>query len=100
MADEWVREWRSSRSPDNQRQATPAYPRAYSLWHYQEYDVIEAARLLRNPPLQTSTVCGYILEAIRIERLQFEAERLRSVLAHLPELAMRRKYQGLKRQVE
>ena len=99
MADEWVREWRSTRSPDNQVQAIPAYLRAYSLWHHQEYNVVEAARLLRNPPLQTSTVCGYILEAIRIERLPFEAERLRSVLGLRPELAMRRKYQGLRRQI-
>ena len=99
MADEWVREWRSTRSPGSQSQSPAAFLRAYSLWHHQEYDVVEAARLLRNPPLQISTVCHYILRAIRIDKLPFEEERLNSVLAHVPNAAIRGRYQLSRRQI-
>ena len=99
IADAWVVEYRSSRPSDAKTKATPAFLRAYSLWHHQEVEVLEAAKLLRDPPLQTSTVCCYILEAVRIEKLPFTVERLREVLKQV-EGTTGGRYQGLRKLVE
>lgn len=66
--------------------ATAASLRAYHIWHYNRDLNPEAiARLLRNPPLQTLTVVNYILEAIRLEKLPYDAPRLQAeVLSLLP----------------
>ena len=98
-ADIWVAEYRISRLSDSKTKATPAFLRAYSLWHHQEVEVLEAAKLLRDPPLQSSTVCCYILEAVRIEKLPFVVERLRNVLKQVEGTSGRR-YQALKKLVE
>ncbi|KAI9818211.1 MAG: hypothetical protein M1827_000836 [Pycnora praestabilis] len=89
-AEAWVAQWRSIPSEATQRKsnatrATPAYLRAYSLWHHQGHDVKGIAQLLRDPPLQVSTVTGYILEAIRIEKLPYDKTRVKEVVAQLPE---------------
>jgi len=98
-ADAWVAEYRASRPTDAKTKATPAFLRAYSLWHHQEVEVEDAARLLRDPPLQVSTVCCYILEAVRIEKLPFGVERLREVLRQAEGTGGGR-YAGLRKMVE
>lgn len=98
-ADAWVAEYRTSRPADARTKATAAFLRAYSLWHHQEVEVGDAARLLRDPPLQVSTVCCYILEAVRIDKLPFEVERLRQVLRQVEGTGGGR-YAGLRKMVE
>ena len=78
--------------------ATPAALRAYAIWHDMGADVAEVAASLRDPPLQMSTVVGYILEAVRLEKLDFEEDRLKLVLQELPETGSSR-YKGLRKAV-
>ena len=55
--------------------------RAYYLWHQNEdLGPQQIAELLRTPPLQTTTVVNYILEAIRLEHLQYHKGRLKKEL--------------------
>ncbi|KAM3562670.1 hypothetical protein MY1884_001695 [Beauveria asiatica] len=58
--------------------ARPSALRTFYLWQAND-DLAPAdvARLLREPPLQTGTVIGYILDAIQAEKLAFPKERLR-----------------------
>src|SRR6266536_786012 len=61
--------------------ATFANLRTYFLWSFNpELSLGEIAALLRDPPLQTRTVASYILEAIKLEELPYEHDRLRHVL--------------------
>lgn len=65
--------------------------RAYYLWHSNaDLDAEDVAGLLRDPPLATKTVVGYIIKAIRAERLPYDRERmLKGVLEKLPESELR-----------
>ena len=99
-AEAWVAAWRTNLPVAYKAKATPAYLRAYAVWHDQGFDVSETASLLRDPPLQVTTVSSYILEAIRMEKLAYEPKRLREVLGHLPESVAKGKYQSLRRQLE
>ncbi|KAB5575686.1 hypothetical protein GE09DRAFT_600328 [Coniochaeta sp. 2T2.1] len=60
--------------------------RAYHMWHHNpDLEPVAIAKLLRDPPLQTSTVVNYILEAIRLEKLPYDAYRLQDeVLSLIP----------------
>jgi hypothetical protein len=80
--------------------ATPSSLRAYFIWYNNpSLSLPEIAALLREIPLQTTTVVNYIVEAIRVEKLPFEKQRLRDVLGHLPEGVVRGRYRGLGRAV-
>jgi hypothetical protein len=86
-AETWLTEFRAhSKRSLKTVKAAPASLRAYHIWHYNEDLYPQAiAKLLRNPPLQTSTVVNYILEAIRVEKLPYDATRLHGeVLSLLP----------------
>ena len=63
----------------------PSILRAYFIWHENPNLSIEnIAALLREKPLQPSTVKSYILEAVRLEQLPYDKSRLRAVLEPLP----------------
>ena len=98
-AEHWLKQWHASLPQDYKPRATPAFMRAYSLWYHQAKDVQQAATLLRKPPLQLSTVSRYILEAIRIEKLPFEKERLQDVLKNLSGDVAKIRYQSLRKQL-
>lgn len=83
-ANSWVVQWRSALSPDYKPRALTHQLRAYALWQKQQQAVTTTAALLRDPPLQAATVATYILEALRTEKLPFEAGRLLEVLTYLP----------------
>ena len=61
--------------------------RAYYLWYKnEEMDAVNVAGVLRDPPLSTATVVGYIDGAIRLDRLPYEVRRLKEqVLDKLPD---------------
>lgn len=96
-ANSWVVQWRSTLSPDYKPRALTHQLRAYALWQKQQHAVTTTAALLRDPPLQTATVATYILEALRTERLPFEATRLVEVLKYLPATGQARYKSFLKR---
>ncbi|RCI08184.1 hypothetical protein L249_6244 [Ophiocordyceps polyrhachis-furcata BCC 54312] len=81
-AEQFVLEHRSS-SPST---AAPSALRAYHIWHTnQDLDPESIAKLLRDPPLKTTTVRSYILSAISVGRLPFDKDRLRTdILSTLP----------------
>lgn len=76
--------------------------RSYYIWHDNEgLHPMEIARLLRDPPLQTNTVVGYILDAISLQKLPFDSERLRNeVLSLVSKEIQERKYAKLVRQAD
>ena len=85
VANEWVAEWRNTLPEGYKARALPSQMRAYALWHHQRIGVPEAAALLRDPPLMQTTVTGYILEAIRMEKLDCEVQRVKTIWQGLPE---------------
>jgi hypothetical protein len=60
------------------------------------------AALLRDPPLQTTTVVSYILDAIRLGKLPFEKGRLREEVLGLlgEEVLSGGRYDGVVRACE
>lgn len=92
-AESWAADYRAEhpmRAPSHPSRPPASCPhsalRAYALWHHNlELSVAAVAAILRDPPLQTSTVTNYILEAVRVEKLPADRERLRGVMEPLPE---------------
>lgn len=93
MAEDWIDKWHTKRSATHKCLVMPSQLRAYSLWHEQQIDVSTAAALLRDPPLKKSTVAAYVLDAIRLEQLPFEKERIMPLIECL-HLAGRYKYEA------
>lgn len=54
----------------------------------------EIAALLRKPPLKEATVAQYVLEAVRLERLEIGGQGLEECLGYLGD-AVRVRYRGL-----
>ena len=97
-AEIWVTNWRSKLPPGYTSRAIPSQLRAYALWSEQGKEVSEVAEILRDPPLQATTVASYILEVIRLEKLPFSDHRLEKVWELLPARAQGRgrRPQGVK----
>jgi exonuclease 3'-5' domain-containing protein 2 len=59
--------------------APPSMLRAYYVWHSNtDLKPGDIAKLLRDPPLLTHTVTGYILDAIANEHLSYDKQRMTS----------------------
>ncbi|KAF2098510.1 ribonuclease H-like protein [Rhizodiscina lignyota] len=84
QAEAWIAEYEASLSPPRTLRASRTQLRAYALWQFHGLSVREAAAVLRDPPLKESTVASYIMEAIRVEQLDFKKERLLEVYAMVP----------------
>lgn len=96
-AETWLMEYRATR-PDGKTKAGPAALRAYFIWHANhDLSVDSIARLLRDPPLQLLTVCGYILDAVKVEKLAYDRVRLRQVLDLYPQDVAQRRFAPLVR---
>lgn len=96
-ANDWVSHWRGTLSPSYKPRALTCQLRAYALWHEQQHQIPAAAAFLRDPPLQKATVAAYVIEALRSEKLPFEATRLVEVVKCLPESGQARYENFLKR---
>ena len=83
-AETWVVNWRSKLINGYKPRAIPSQLRAYALWSELRKEVPEVAEILRDPPLQVTTVASYISEAIRLEKLPFDNHRLDKVFELLP----------------
>ncbi|PQE17038.1 3 -5 exonuclease protein [Rutstroemia sp. NJR-2017a BBW] len=79
----------------------PACLRAYFIWyHNPSLSLADIAALLRDPPLQMSTVVSYILEAIKRESLEFEKERLKEIMGTMSKDALWSRYRSLAKMVD
>jgi hypothetical protein len=86
------------RATHHQNRAAPSSLRCYFLWHHNpDLSIQEIAALLRDVPLQTSTVINYILESVKVEKLPFDKERLKEVLGFLPKEVVQSRYRTLAR---
>lgn len=91
-------EYRASH-PKNR--AAPSNLRAYFIWHdHPSKSIEDIAAMLRDPPLQTNTVVNYVLEAVRMEKLPFEKERLKEVLGRLPKEVVQGRFKTLLKAIE
>lgn len=97
-AEDWLVQLRATRS----LKAAPACLRAHRIWHTNaDLDPEALAKVLRDPPLQTATVVSYILDAIRLERLPYDAGRLQSeVLSLIPKETVASRYKSLAKACE
>ncbi|KAI0119958.1 ribonuclease H-like protein [Nemania sp. FL0031] len=82
VAEDRVASYRKSHP---QSRSTPAQLRSYFLWHCYDLSPATVAQLLRDPPLKTITVVGYILSVIQFEKLPVDRDRLREVADHIPQ---------------
>ncbi|KUI60788.1 hypothetical protein VP1G_08001 [Cytospora mali] len=100
-AEEWLMEYKSTQ-PDGKTTATAAALKAYFIWHANEdLDPGSIGALLREPPLQNSTVMGYILQSVKLEKLPFDIVRLKKeVLDEFPKDLARKAYKGLMKMVK
>ncbi|CAE7177921.1 hypothetical protein CFE70_005773 [Pyrenophora teres f. teres 0-1] len=69
----------SSTAPSRIR-ATVPHLRAYHLWHHQKRSIEDIRRVLRDPPMSSTTVTNYILQAVVLEKLEYEEKSLKSVM--------------------
>lgn len=92
-AETQLEEYKATR-PDGKTTAGAAALRAYFLWHENDdLDPTSIAALLRDPPLQTGTVSGYILDSVKREKLPFDRVRLqREVLDEFPQNLARKAF--------
>jgi ribonuclease D len=88
----------TSTSPSRIR-ATVPHLRAYHLWHHQKFLLDVIAKHLRDPPLSQSTVTSYILQAITLERLEYNNESMRQVIMALPLGLRKTRWKGLAEKV-
>lgn len=105
-AESWALAHRASNSPPSPSETSPLTAnfsalRVYALWYYNSsLSIADIASMLRDPPLRNSTVAVYILEAIRLEKLPFEKERLKTALQVVPDSQKLWRYKGLWKVVE
>lgn len=64
--------------------ATVPHLRAYHLWHEQNLSLDDIASHLRDPALSIGTVTGYILQAVTLEKLEYDEEAMRDVVKAMP----------------
>ncbi len=93
-AEKWLTVYRTA---NTKARSAPAALRAYRIWRENnDLDPVAIAKLLREPPLQTSTVVSYILETIKLDRLPYNKVRLRNeVLDLLPKEILEMRYRTL-----
>lgn len=96
IAEDRVACYKAARRTRGGTRASFAQLRAYYLWHDQGLEPATVARLLRDPPLKTATVVGYILHTVQLEKLPVDPERLRAEIAGLlPDGMLRARWPGV-----
>lgn len=89
----------TSTAPSRIRTTIP-HLRAYHLWYTQQLSLDDVAAHLRDPPLSHSTVTGYIMQAVTLERLEYDREIMRELMMSLP-LGMRKgRWKGMAEKVD
>lgn len=105
LATSWAQAYLTSTIPSptsltpSHIRATIPHLRAYHMWRDQQLSLSEIARHLRDPPLSEATVGSYVLQAIVLERMEYDVEAVRGVLMGLPEALRRGKWRVLSEKV-
>ncbi len=76
LANTWLTSYTTTLPPSHPVVARPCDLRAYHLWYHQGLDIQEIASRLRDPPLAISTVAGYVLGAVKLEKLPFHRKKV------------------------
>ncbi|KAF1945438.1 hypothetical protein EJ02DRAFT_463271 [Clathrospora elynae] len=90
LATTWAQEYLHSTVPlptsaaPSRIRATVPHLRAYHLWYHQKLSVDEIAQHLGDPPLSHSTVTSYVLQAIALEKLEYDKESLKDAMMLMP----------------
>ena len=92
---QWMDQYLESKAASVKTSA--ACLRAYHLWHSNaDLDAETIAAMLRDPPLKTATVVGYVLNAVELEKLPYDKDRCRAeLMEQLPHKTRLRKYRSL-----
>jgi hypothetical protein len=104
-ATKWAQEYLRSTIPSpttilpSRLRATVPHLRAYHLWYHQKLSIEDMAPLLREPPVSPGTVTNYILQAISLERLDYEEEPLRRAMMQMPAGMRKGQWKGLAEKV-
>ena len=80
--------------------ATVTHLRAYHMWYHQKLPVDKMAQILRDPPLSCNTVANYILQAVTLERLEYNQESLRNMLLAMPSGMRKGRWRALAEEVD
>ncbi|EMD61959.1 hypothetical protein COCSADRAFT_162487 [Bipolaris sorokiniana ND90Pr] len=105
LATEWAQNFAQSTIPLPESPAPPrihatvSHLRAYHLWHHQRMSVDEIAPLVQNPPLSHSTVSNYILQAVTLEKLEYEQDLLKRLILDMPSGMRKGRWKGLAEKV-
>ncbi|CBX90305.1 hypothetical protein LEMA_P064310.1 [Plenodomus lingam JN3] len=90
QATDWAQDYLRATIPSptattpSRLRATIPHLRAYHMWHHQQLAVETIAEHLREPPLSLSTVQSYILQAITMEKLEYDGNSLKEVILAMP----------------
>ncbi|KAF1974003.1 hypothetical protein BU23DRAFT_553675 [Bimuria novae-zelandiae CBS 107.79] len=90
QATSWAQSYLTSTIPAPSSTATPRIRatvpplRAYHLWYHQRVPLDAIGSHLRDPPLAQSTVSGYIIQAINMEKLEYRDADLAALMLTLP----------------
>ncbi|KAF4552385.1 Hypothetical protein D9617_10g073660 [Elsinoe fawcettii] len=96
-ADTWIEQYQNVKGNSRHASARKASLRAYHLWHHSSLPPDEVAAVLRRPPLKTSTINSYIIEALAFDdTLACDTARLKATVKNLPSYVLNR-YKGLKK---
>jgi hypothetical protein len=103
-AEEWALAYRAAHptlvATKSLNAATFTVLRAYALWQFNPLlSVSEIGAILRDPPLQPSTVMSYVLDAIRVEKLSYDRDRLKALLQKMPDAPSTLRFRSLRRLV-
>ncbi|KAI2474607.1 hypothetical protein Ptr902_13976 [Pyrenophora tritici-repentis] len=88
----------SSTAPSRIR-ATVPHLRAYHLWHHQKRSIEDIRRVLRDPPMSSTTVTNYILQAVVLEKLEYEEKSLKGVMLMMSSGMRKGRWRGLAEEV-
>ena len=91
-AEAWIEQWRASRPPSSAPKTSTTNLRVYALWHGQSLELSQIASMLRDPPLQLSTVSCYVLDCVKAEKLPFDKSRIQDVINMIPRFLAQGKY--------
>ncbi|KAF2733720.1 hypothetical protein EJ04DRAFT_553163 [Polyplosphaeria fusca] len=102
LAHAWASTYLTSTIPSPTPTSTPSrlranasQLRAYHLWYFQRLAIDEVCRHLRDPPLARTTVCGYICQAVSVEKLEYRGGEMRGVLEGVPGRVGMVRFRGL-----
>jgi hypothetical protein len=104
LATSWAQEHLQSTVPSptsttpSRIRATMPHLRAYHMWYHQKLPIEGIAQQLREPALSHITAVNYVLQAVSLERLEYETGSLKRLMLRMPS-GMRTRWKSLAEKV-